>query len=73
MVLPFGHDIKDQKTEEVDEEYVEDMKKNIGNHVVVPGKDSIPVHTKFIWSKRNQSSNLIGYPNKKLILDTRIY
>ena len=73
VVLPYGQRIKDKNTEEVDQAYVENLEKNIQTHIVVPGKDSFPVLTKFRGKKRHHSSNLVGDPNKNPILNTRIY
>ena len=73
MVLTYGQNITDQKTEEVDEEYMEALDQCIGTHVMVHGKESIPVLTKVIGKKRGHSGNHAVNSNNNPIIDTIIY
>ena len=49
---------------------METLNKYIGTHIVVPGKDSIPVLIKVIGRRRHQSINLVSNLNNNPILDT---
>ena len=63
VVLPYGQDLKDQNTEEVDEAYVEAMYEFIGTHIL----------TKIIGRKRYHYDNLVCESNNNSFLDTRLY
>ena len=72
-VLPYGDELIDAKTEDVDEAYLEALDSYIGAEIVVPGSDSIPVLAKVKKRKRDSSGMPIGEADSNLILDTRVY
>lgn len=72
-VLPYGDEIVDAKTEEIDSAYLESLDEYIGAEVVIPGKDGVPVLTKVKSRKRDSNGNPVGISNPNPILDSRIY
>ena len=73
IVLPYGEEIQDLKTTEIDDAYIDSLDKYIGAEVVVPGRDSLSVLAKIRNRKRDSSGNPIGNANQNPILDTRVY
>ena len=51
QLLPYGEEIMDQKTMDIDDSYFEQFDAYIGAKVVVPGKDSVPILATIV--KRN--------------------
>ena len=72
-VLPYGDELIDLKTNEIDDAYLDALDTFLGAKVVVPGRDSIPVLTEIRKRKRDSQGNPIGEANNNPILDTRIY
>ena len=72
-VLPYGDELVDAKTDEVNDAYLEALDNYIGAEVVIPGKDSLPVLAKVKKRKRDPAGNPIGEENPNPILDSRIY
>ena len=72
-VLPYGDEMIDVKTAEVDEAYLEALDEYIGVEVVIPGRDAQPVLTKVKKRKRAPDGTPSGTANANPILDTRVY
>ena len=73
-VLPYGSEILDAKTEEIDSAYLESMDEYIGAQVVVPGHDNVtPVLATVKRRKRDHHGDPVGIKNDNPILDTRVY
>jgi hypothetical protein len=72
-VLPYGDEINDVKTTEVDEAYLEALDEYIGVQVVIPGRDAQPVLATVKKRKRDHDGNPSGTQNPNPILDTRVY
>ena len=72
-VTPYGDELIDVKTEQVDDAYLDSLDTYIGAQVVVPGKDGVPVLAKVRARKRDSAGNPVGTPNANPILDTRVY
>jgi hypothetical protein len=72
-VLPYGDELVDQKTSEVNEAYLEALDEYIGVEVVIPGRDAQPVLATVKKRKRDPSGMPSGTPNPNPILDTRVY
>ena len=71
--LPYGDEFIDVKTEEVNDRYLDAMDEYIGAHIVVPGKDALPVLARMKNRKRDTQGNPVGESNSNPILDSRIY
>ena len=52
---------------------MEALKKNIGTHIMVPGKDYIAILTKVRDRKRDHCGNIVGNSNNNPIIETIIY
>ena len=72
-VLPYGEELVDVKTKEVDQAYLESLDKYIGSEVVMTGRDGVPVLTKVVKRKRDANGDPIGEANPNPIMDSRIY
>ena len=72
-MLPYGNEIIDLDTTEINEPYMEQVDNFLGTKVVMPGRDSVPVLAEIKNRKRNARGDLIVEPNSNPILDTRIY
>ena len=75
VILPYGEEILDNKLEEIDMPYLEQLDNYIGTHVVIPGvTDGVePVLAVIKGRKRDHEGNPIGVSNPNPILDTRVY
>ena len=73
IYLPYGDELQEMKTEEVNDAYLETLDEYIGAEIVIPGRDGLPVLTKVKKRKRDASGVPIGESNPNPILDTRIY
>ena len=71
--LPYGDELLDQKTTEIDDAYMEALDEYIGVEVVIPGRDAQPVLAKVRKRKRDPDGLPSGTPNPNPILDTRVY
>ena len=72
-VLPYGDELVDDKSETVDEAYLEAFDNNMGEEIVLDGKDAIPVLDKVKKQKHDKNNLPIGDANSSPILDSRIY
>ena len=74
-ITPYGNEIADVKTEEVNETYLEQLDQYIGAKVVIPGTTNgiEPILATIKGRKRDHQGNPIGSPNVNPILDTRVY
>ena len=72
-VLPYGDELVDAKTDEIDEAYLEALDEYIGAQVVIPGRDAQPVLAKVKKRKRDSLGLPTGQHNPNPILDTRVY
>ena len=71
--LPYGEEILDMKTTEIDESYLDSLDEYIGANVVIPGRDALPVLAKVKKRKRDADGIPIGQSNPNPILDSRVY
>ena len=60
MDLPYGDDIIDMKVEEISDAYLNAPDKFIGDEIVIPGRDELPILLKVKKHKRDASGNPIG-------------
>ena len=72
-LLPYGEEIMDQKTMDIDDSYLKQLDAYIGAKLVVPGQDSVPVLPTIFKRKRYSQGLAVGKVNTKPILDSRMY
>ena len=73
LVLPYGNEIINAKTHEVNDAYMEALDSYIGAKIVVPGRNAEQVLAKVKRRKRDSAGNLIRQENENPILDSRVY
>ena len=71
--IPYGVELLDMETKEVDKPYLEELDEYINVQVVLPNKEDIPVLSKVKKRKRGANNQLIGEHNANPILDTWVY
>ena len=72
-LIPYGEQIMDQKTMDIDGSYLEQFDAYIGARVVVPVQDSVPVLATIVKIKRDSQGLPIGEANINPILYSHIY
>ena len=72
--LPYGEELIDLETDEINELYLESMDEYITNtQVVIPNCDGVPILAKFKKRKCDMQGEVIGEPHSNTMLDMKIY
>ena len=72
-LIPFGEEIMDHKTMDIDDSYIEELYVNIGAKLVLPIQDPVPVLATIAKRDRNSQGLPVVEENTNPILDSRIY
>ena len=72
-LIPYGEEIMDHQTMNIDNSYLKQLDAYIGARVVVPVQDSVPVLATIVKIKRDSQGLPIGEANINPILYSHIY
>ena len=71
--LPYGNELIDAKVEEISDAYLYALDDYIGDDIVIPGRDELPVMVRVNNLKQYAYDNPIGKKKSNPISDTSIY